>query len=141
MARGNYQSWSYSRLPKSLPKTVKRLRLGWVWAMNDGGANRAAPIVHDGIIYLTNTSNTLQALEWPHRRPDLGESDWSRIHARVRRHAHLAIYDDKLLLTTRMPACTRSMPAPAKSSGRPPSRQTSRATATPPERSSSTARC
>ena len=42
---------------------MKHLQLAWVWAMNDGGANEPTPIVHDGIIYLTNTSNTLQALD------------------------------------------------------------------------------
>ena len=31
--------------------------------MNDGGANEPTPIVHHGTIYLTNTSNTLQALD------------------------------------------------------------------------------
>ena len=31
--------------------------------MNDGGANEPTPIVHNGIMYLANTSNTVQALD------------------------------------------------------------------------------
>jgi alcohol dehydrogenase (cytochrome c) len=42
---------------------VKNLRLKWAWAMNDGGANQPTPVVHDGIIYLSNTSHTMQALD------------------------------------------------------------------------------
>ena len=100
MARGNYQSWSYSPLAQITPENVGRLQLAWVWAMNDGGANEPTPIVHDGIIYLTNTSNTLQALDgrtgdliWENR---IGPES-TRGYGATRT---LAIYDDKLLLTT-----------------------------------------
>jgi alcohol dehydrogenase (cytochrome c) len=100
MARGNYQSWSYSPLTEITSANVKRLQLVWVWAMNDGGANEPTPIVHDGIIYLTNTSNTLQALNgrtgeliWENR---IGPES-TRAYGATRT---LGIYDDKLLLTT-----------------------------------------
>jgi alcohol dehydrogenase (cytochrome c) len=100
MARGNYQAWSHSPLTQVTPENVNRLQLAWVWAMNDGGANEPTPIVHDGIIYLTNTSNTLQALDgrtgeliWENR---LGP-DAIRAYGATRT---LAIYDDKLFLTT-----------------------------------------
>ena len=100
MARGNYQSWSYSPLTQITPENLGRLQLAWVWAMNDGGANEPTPIVHDGIIYLTNTSNTLQALDGR-----TGELIWeNRIgpEATVAYGATrtLAIYEDKLLLAT-----------------------------------------
>ncbi len=100
MARGNYQAWSYSPLAQITPENLGRLRLVWVWAMNDGGANEPTPIVHEGIIYLTNTSNTLQALNgrtgdliWENR---IGPES-TRAYGATRT---LAIYDDKLLLTT-----------------------------------------
>ena len=100
MARGNYQAWSYSPLAQITPGNVTRLQLAWVWAMNDGGANEPTPIVHDGIIYLTNTSNTLQAINgrtgdliWENR---VGPES-TRAYGATRA---LAIYDDKLLLTT-----------------------------------------
>src|SRR5580658_1236288 len=63
MIRRNYQAWSYSPLDQITADNVKNLRLEWVWAMNDGGANEPTPIVHNGIIYLSNTSNTVQALD------------------------------------------------------------------------------
>jgi alcohol dehydrogenase (cytochrome c) len=100
MARGNYQSWSYSPLKQITAANIKRLQLVWAWAMNDGGANEPTPIVHDGIIYLTNTSNTLQAVNgrtgdliWENR---VGPES-TRAYGATRT---LAIYDDKLLLTT-----------------------------------------
>jgi alcohol dehydrogenase (cytochrome c) len=100
MARGNYQAWSHSSLTQITPENAGRLQLAWVWAMNDGGANEPTPIVHDGIIYLTNTSNTLQALNgrtgdliWENR---IGPES-TRAYGATRT---LAIYDDKLLLTT-----------------------------------------
>jgi alcohol dehydrogenase (cytochrome c) len=100
MGRGNYQSWSYSPLTQVTPENVNRLQLAWVWAMNDGGANEPTPIVHDGIVYLTNTSNTLQALNgrtgdliWENR---VGPES-TRAYGATRT---LAIYDDKLFLTT-----------------------------------------
>lgn len=100
MARGNYQGWSYSALSHITARNVRHLQLAWVWAMNDGGASEPTPIVHDGIIYLTNTSNTLQALDgrtgdliWENR---IGPES-TRAYGATRT---LAIYDDKLLLTT-----------------------------------------
>ena len=63
MIRRNYQAHSYSPLNSITTANVKDLRLEWVWAMNEGGANQPTPIVHDGIIYLANTSNTVQALD------------------------------------------------------------------------------
>ena len=52
MARRNYQGWSYSPLTQITRDNVKDLRLAWVWAMNEGGANQPTPLVHNGIIYL-----------------------------------------------------------------------------------------
>ena len=63
MVRRNYQAWSYSPLDEITRDNVKDLRLAWVWSMNDGGANQPTPLVHNGIIYLANTSNIVQALD------------------------------------------------------------------------------
>ena len=100
MARGNYQAWSYSPLTQINAENVKRLQLVWVWAMNDGGANEPTPIVHDGIIYLTNTGNAVQAVNgrtgdliWENR---IGPEP-TRAYGATRA---LAIYEDKLFLTT-----------------------------------------
>lgn len=100
MIRRNYQGWSYSPLDQITAANVKNLRLEWVWAMNEGGATEPTPIVHDGIIYLSNTSNTVQALDgktgdliWENR---IGP-DSTRGYGATR---SLAIYGDKIFVPT-----------------------------------------
>jgi alcohol dehydrogenase (cytochrome c) len=63
MARRNYQAWSYSPLEEVNQKNVKELRLAWSWAMNDAGSNQPMPLVHNGIMYLGNTGNMMQAFD------------------------------------------------------------------------------
>jgi alcohol dehydrogenase (cytochrome c) len=63
MVRRNYQAWSHSPLTDMTTSNVKDLRLAWVWAMNETGANQPTPIVHDGVMYLANTLNMIQALD------------------------------------------------------------------------------
>jgi len=63
MGRGNYEGWSYSPLKQIGTDNVQDLQLQWVWAMNEGGANETAPLIHNGIMFLGNTYNTIQALD------------------------------------------------------------------------------
>jgi PQQ-dependent dehydrogenase (methanol/ethanol family) len=100
MARRNYQGWSYSPLTQITRDNVNDLQLAWVWMMQDGGANEPTPIVHNGIMYLTNTANVLQALDaktgdliWEHRVPP-----YALIGAATMRN--IAIYKDKVFLAT-----------------------------------------
>ncbi|MDQ2898258.1 MAG: PQQ-binding-like beta-propeller repeat protein [Acidobacteriota bacterium] len=100
MIRRNYQAWSYSPLSQITSQNVENLRLAWVWSMNDGGANEPTPIVHDGIIYLSNTSNTVQALDgrtgdliWENR---IGPES-IRAYGATR---SLALYRDKVFVAT-----------------------------------------
>ena len=62
MIRRTYQAHSYSPLERINRDNVGDLRLEWVWQMNDG-ASEPAPIVYDGVIYLINPSNVVQALD------------------------------------------------------------------------------
>lgn len=98
MIRRNYQAWSYSPLTQITNKNVQDLQLAWVWGMNDGGANQPTPIVHNGIIYLANTSNTVQALDGR-----TGELIWENHIGPDATIAYgatrsLAIYQDKVFL-------------------------------------------
>ena len=100
MIRRNYQAWSHSPLTAVTNRNVHNLRLAWVWAMNDGGANEPTPIVHNGIIYLSNTSNTVQALDgrtgdliWENR---IGP-DSMRAYGATR---SLAIYQNNVFVAT-----------------------------------------
>jgi len=63
MYRRTYQGWSYSPLKQINTRNVGTLQLKWAWAMNEGGASEVTPIVHDGVIFLSNTQNTVQALD------------------------------------------------------------------------------
>ncbi len=100
MIRRNYSASSYSPLNQITGKNVGDLRLAWVWAMNDGGANQPTPLVHNGIIYLANTSNTVQALDG--RTGDLIWENHVGPEATIAYGAtrNLAIYDDKVFLAT-----------------------------------------
>jgi len=100
MARRTYQAWSYSPVNQITTKNVQDLRLVWVSAMNDGGANEPTPIVHNGIIYLANPSNMVQAIDGR-----TGEIIWeNRIgpEARIAYGAtrSLGLYQDKVFLAT-----------------------------------------
>ena len=63
MFRGNYHGWSYSPLKEITTQNVADLELAWVWAMSEGGANQSHPLVHNGILYLLNPNNIVQALD------------------------------------------------------------------------------
>jgi alcohol dehydrogenase (cytochrome c) len=101
MIRRNYQAWSYSPLSQINPGNVKNLRLVWEWAMNEGGAaNEPTPIVHDGIIFLANTGNIVQAIDgrtgdliWENR---IGPDSTGAIGAM----RSLALYQDKVFMAT-----------------------------------------
>jgi alcohol dehydrogenase (cytochrome c) len=101
MARRNYQGWSYSPLTQVTRDNVKELQLAWVWAMNEGGgASEPMPLVHNGVIYLINTTNILQALD-----ARSGELIWeNRVgpNAQVGMGAmrNIAIYQDKVFFAT-----------------------------------------
>ncbi|MEX2582364.1 MAG: PQQ-binding-like beta-propeller repeat protein [Gemmatimonadota bacterium] len=98
--RGNPQSWGYSPLTGIDTGNVHRLQLAWVWAMEEG-TSQQAPLVRDGILFLSNPGNVVQALDaatgtplWEYRRqfPDGGAGGQLRT---------LAIWEDLLFVATR----------------------------------------
>jgi alcohol dehydrogenase (cytochrome c) len=100
MARGNYQAWSYSPLDQITPSNVKDLKLAWVWSMYEGGANQPSPVVHDGIMYLVNPLNILQALD-----AKTGELIWENHIGPeqpigISAMRNMSIYQDKVFFTT-----------------------------------------
>jgi alcohol dehydrogenase (cytochrome c) len=100
MLRRNYQAWSHSPLTQITRDNVRNLRLAWVWAMNEGGSNQPTPLVHDGVMYLTNTMNTVQALD-----AATGELIWENqvgpaVAIGFGAMRNSAIYGDKIFLAT-----------------------------------------
>ncbi|MGE3956518.1 MAG: PQQ-binding-like beta-propeller repeat protein [Vicinamibacterales bacterium] len=100
MARRVYQGTSYSPLNEITASNVKDLRLAWVWNMNEGGANQTMPLVHNGVMYLWNTGNTIQALDaktgeliWEHEVGPLEHIGFGSMR-------NIAIYGDKIIAAT-----------------------------------------
>src|SRR5882724_7168546 len=73
--RGNYQGWGYSPLDQINKQNVKGLQLAWARAMQPG-TNEITPIIHDGVMYLGNPRDVIQAIDaatgeiiWEYRHP------------------------------------------------------------------------
>ncbi|MBZ5642819.1 MAG: PQQ-binding-like beta-propeller repeat protein [Acidobacteriia bacterium] len=103
IVRGGYQGWNHSALSQINRDNVKELQLAWTWSMNDSqAANEPTPLVHNGIIYLVNTDNILQALD-----ARTGDLIWEN-HMRPAKNVpggtgamrNMAIYQDKVFAAT-----------------------------------------
>jgi alcohol dehydrogenase (cytochrome c) len=95
--RHDYHATNYSPLNQITTQNVKELELQWVWAMNEG-TNQPAPVVHNGIMYLMNPGNIVQALDA--RKGDLIWENRIGATATGSSQRGLAIYDDKIYVTT-----------------------------------------
>ena len=104
--RGNVSSWGYSLLSQINTENVDRLQLQWAWGMEDGNRSQPSPLVRDGIMFLPNWGNVIQALDatdgtllWEYRRQFQGvPGSRGRIgDARVR---SLAIWEDLIMVAT-----------------------------------------
>src|SRR5262245_7466141 len=60
--RGNHKGWGYSPLDQINKTNVKNLQLAWSRVMGPG-TNEITPIVHDGIMYLGNPGDVIQAID------------------------------------------------------------------------------
>ncbi|HWM60636.1 MAG TPA: PQQ-binding-like beta-propeller repeat protein, partial [Rhizomicrobium sp.] len=106
MMRGNYQGWGYSTL-KQIDKTnVKGLQLVWARTM-EAGINEATPIVHNGVMFLGNPNDVVQAIDaasgellWQYRR-NLPPLQAFRGNFWGQRKRSIFLYDDKLYTVTK----------------------------------------
>ncbi len=102
--RNGYNLWGYSSLNQINAANVRELRLVWSLAMQPG-PQEIEPLVYDGIMYLANAEDIVQALDattgdllWEYKRklpPDIG-----RLTGTNYRYRNVAIYDDKIFLAT-----------------------------------------
>jgi alcohol dehydrogenase (cytochrome c) len=101
MWRRTYNGWGYSPLDQINKENVGDLELAWAWGMTPGGRTQETPLVHDGIIYIQNSTHLIQALdgatgdliwEYQYELPDDVNPSGERSKA---------IYEDKLLIATR----------------------------------------
>lgn len=105
---GDWLNWrraldgqGYSPLNQITRDNVRDLRLAWVWTMADG-SNQTTPLVHDGVMYLINPGDIIQALDaktgefiWEYRWQYPIES--MQFGGNIR---NIAIYKDKLFMAT-----------------------------------------
>ncbi len=106
MRRGNFAAWGFSTLDQINAGNVGRLRLAWAWNM-EPGYQEEAPLAHNGVIFLANPKNVVQALDgrtgdllWEYRRelPKVEGGYHNDLFSRAR--GTIALYDDKVLLAT-----------------------------------------
>jgi alcohol dehydrogenase (cytochrome c) len=100
LLRGNYQGWGYSPLDQINKANVKNLQLVWARVM-EPGINEASPIVHNGVMYLGNSADVIQAIDaangdllWEHRRALPDVSQLHAIHGQRKRS--IALYNDRV---------------------------------------------
>jgi alcohol dehydrogenase (cytochrome c) len=96
MHRRDYYAHSYSPLDQINTGNVGGMTLGWVWSMHDGDSE-PAPLVYDGIIYMINPGNVIQALDGA-----TGELIWENWTGPANRQdmRNIAIYNDKIIQAT-----------------------------------------
>jgi alcohol dehydrogenase (cytochrome c) len=99
MIRRDYGASSHSPLDQIKTQNVKDLQLVWVYSMADrDGRDEPAPIAHNGVVYVNNPPNVMQALNGR-----TGELIWeSRIGPTPNFNPMRgsAIYQDKILVST-----------------------------------------
>ena len=98
--RRTLDGWGYSPLDEIDTSNVGDLQLAWSWGL-DPGVSQTTPVVHDGVMYIANPGNVVQALDartgdfiWEYR-PEMDER--RRTAAQMR---SLAIYEDLIILNT-----------------------------------------
>ena len=101
MWRRTYDGWGYSPLDQINKANVKDLKLAWAWGMSPGGRSQETPIVHDGIMYIQNSTHLIQALN-----AATGDLIWEYQHELAEGvnpsgERSKAIYEDKLIISTR----------------------------------------
>jgi alcohol dehydrogenase (cytochrome c) len=109
MWRRTIDNQAYSPLDKINTETVGQLQLAWAWPMAEVGIQETAPLMHDGVLFLQTNNNIVQALdaktgdliwEYKHPLPQLPE-DWAYQLNQARRQKNsIALYEDKVVLTT-----------------------------------------
>ena len=98
--RRTLDGWGYSPLGEITRENVGDLQLAWSWGL-EPGVSQTTPLVRDGVMYIANPGNVVQALDaatgdfiWEHRR----EMDERRRPGAQMRS--LAIFEDLILLNT-----------------------------------------
>src|SRR5215467_14891985 len=63
MNRRTYDGWGYSPLDQLTPANVARLRPVWVFSTAEARVHEAAPIVNNGVMFVTSPNNQVIAID------------------------------------------------------------------------------
>ena len=107
MWRRTLDGWGYSPLDQIDRANVGDLRLVWSRALRAGGRQQGTPLVYDGVLYMPNPSDVIQAIDaatgdllWEYQRP-LPDDACERIMPGVcTTNRNLAIYDELIIDTS-----------------------------------------
>jgi alcohol dehydrogenase (cytochrome c) len=103
MWRRTYNGYGYSPLDQINRDNVKDLQVAWTWSLTPG-ATETTPIVHDGVLFIFNYADKIQALDaatgdliWEYRRdlPAKMLTEAANLSTR-----NMAIYQDTLIAAT-----------------------------------------
>ncbi|RUT31262.1 pyrrolo-quinoline quinone [Arsenicitalea aurantiaca] len=109
MWRRTLDNQGFSPLDTINKDNVDQLTLAWAWPMAEVGQQETAPLVHDGIMFLSTNQNIVQALDaktgdliWEYRHvlPELPASYGYQLNQARRQKNSIALYDDKVILAT-----------------------------------------
>ncbi len=108
MMRGNYGKWGFSSLDQINRETVSGMTLVWARAMTVG-VNQVEPLIYNGVMYLANFGNTIQAIDaasgdliWEYKREQLtvNYAEGPLRSSRGQRHRSIALWEDKIITVT-----------------------------------------
>ncbi len=101
MIRRTYDGWGYSPLKEITAANVSRLRMVWTLPTGEGLPHQAAPIVNNGVMYVSTPNNQVIAFEaatgtvlWRYKRP---RPDGAFVLHQANRG--VALYGDKVFFT------------------------------------------
>jgi len=104
MWRRTYDGYGYSPLDQINKDNVKGLQPVWTWSLTPG-ATETTPIVHDGVLFIFNYADKVQALNaatgdliWEYRRDLPAKLLTEGGNSLAKRN--MALYQDKLIVAT-----------------------------------------
>src|SRR5207244_150525 len=104
MWRRTYDAWGYSPLDQINKDNVKNLKVAWSWSLTPG-PTETTPIVHDGVLFIYNYADKVQALNaatgdmiWEYKRTLPAKLIQDAGNGLAKRN--MAIFEDKLYVAT-----------------------------------------
>ena len=107
MWRRTLDGWGYSPLDQIDRQNVGDLRLVWSRALSAGGRQQGTPLIYDGVMYMPNPSDVIQAIDaatgdliWEYRRSLPDDVCELLMPGVCTTNRNLAIYDNLIIDTS-----------------------------------------